>query len=128
MKAPLLVTALSSVLLQAQPVSAPAYARGTAEEDPRGHFRIVSPGFFAALGVPMIARRDFNELDRKGGEPVAIVSQSVAQRMFPNQEALNRRVIWTDPVLQFIGMKPTPMRVVGIAKDIDDEHLVPGPP
>ena len=36
-------------------------------------------------------------------------------------------VYWTDPVLQFIGMKPTPMRIVGIAADIDDEHLVPGP-
>src|SRR5262249_50575588 len=107
--------------------TAEGYVRGTAEEDPRGHFRIVSPGFFAALGVPMIAGRDFNQLDRKGSEPVAIVSQSVAQRIFPNQEALNRHITWTDPVIQFIGMKPTPMRVVGVAKDIDDEHLVPGP-
>ena len=103
------------------------YARATAEDDPRGQFRIISPGFFAALGVPMIAGRDFNELDRKGSEPVAIISQTVAQRMFPNQEALNRHVIWTDPVLQFIDMKPTPMRIIGVAADIDDEHLVPGP-
>ena len=72
----------------------------TAEDDPRGQFRIVSPGFFAALGVPIIAGRDFNELDRKDSEPVAIISQSVAQRMFPNQEALNRHLIWTDPVHQ----------------------------
>ena len=103
------------------------YARTAPEDDPRGQFRIVSPGFFAALGVPIIAGRDFNELDRKDAEPVAIVSQSVAQRMFPNQEALNRHVTWTDPVIQFIGMKPAPMRIIGIAADIDDEHLVPGP-
>lgn len=103
------------------------YARGTAEEDPRAHFRIVSPGFFAALGVSVSSGRDFNELDRKGSEPVAIISQSVAKRMFPTQDALNRHVTWTDPVIQFIGMKPTPMRVIGIAADIDDEHLVPGP-
>ena len=107
--------------------TAEGYVRATAEDDPRGQFRIVSPGFFAALGVPMIAGRDFNDLDRKDSEPVAIVSQSVAQRMFPNQEALNRHVIWTDPVIKFIGMKPTPMRIVGIAADIDDEHLVPQP-
>src|ERR1039457_1245412 len=107
--------------------TAEGYARGTAEDDPRGQFRIVSPGFFAALGVPMIAGRDFNDLDRKDGEPVAIVSQTVAQRMFPNMEALNRHVTWTDPVMKFIGMQPTPMRIVGIAADIDDEHLVPGP-
>ena len=103
------------------------YARGTAEEDPRGQFRIISPGFFAALGVPLIAGRDFNDLDRKGSEPVAIISQSTARRMFPTQEALNRHVTWTDPVIQFIGMKPAPMRVIGVAADIDDEHLVPRP-
>jgi len=107
--------------------TAEGYARGTAEDDPRGQFRIVTPGFFASLGVPMIAGRDFNDLDRKDSEPVVIVSQSVAQRMFPNRDALNRRLTLTDPVLQFIGMKPTPMRIVGIAADIDDEHLVPGP-
>ena len=107
--------------------TAEGYVRGTAEDDPRGQFRIVSPGFFAALGVPMIAGRDFNDLDRKGSEPVMIVSQSVAQRMFPNREALNRHVTLTDPIIKFIGMKPTPMRIVGIAADIDDEHLVPQP-
>jgi predicted permease len=103
------------------------YVRATAEDDPRGQFRVVSPGFFASLGVPLIEGRDFNELDRKDGEAVTIVSQSVARRMFPNSEALNRRLILTDPVIQFIGMKPTPMRIVGVAADIDDAHLVPQP-
>ena len=103
------------------------YARGTGEEDPRGQFRIISPGFFAALGVPLVAGRDFNDEDRKDSEPVVIISQSVARRMFPTQEALNRHVTWTDPVIQFVGMKPVPMRVIGVAADIDDEHLVPRP-
>lgn len=107
--------------------TAEGYARGTAEDDPRGQFRIVSPGFFAALGVPIIAGRDFNDLDRKDNEPVAIVSQSIAQRMFPNREALNRHVVWTDPLIKFIDMKPAPMRIIGIAADIDDAHLIPGP-
>jgi putative ABC transport system permease protein len=107
--------------------TAEGYARATAEDDPRGQFRIISPGFFAALGVPILAGRDFNDLDRQGSEPVTIVSQSVVRRMFPNQEALNRHVIFTDPILKFIGMKPAPMRIVGIAADIDDENLVPRP-
>lgn len=103
------------------------YSRGSSQDDPRGQFRIISPGFFGALGVQVLNGRDFNELDRKGSDPVAIISQSVAQRMFPGQEALNRHVTWTDPVLKFIGMTPVPMRIVGIASDIDDEHLVPRP-
>ncbi|SPE41030.1 conserved membrane hypothetical protein [Candidatus Sulfopaludibacter sp. SbA3] len=107
--------------------TAEGYVHPTAEDDPRGQFRIISPGFFGALGVPIVAGRDFNELDRKDSEAVTIVSQTIAQRMFPNQEALNRHVILTDPVIKFIGMKPTPMRIIGVAGDIDDAHLVPQP-
>jgi predicted permease len=107
--------------------TAEGYVRPTKEDDPRGQFRIVTPGFFGALGVPMIAGRDFNDLDRKDSDPVMIISKSVARRMFPNQEALNRRVILTDPLIKFIGMMAMPMRIVGIAEDIDDEHLVPQP-
>ena len=107
--------------------TAEGYHRGTREDDPRGQFRIVSPGFFASLGVPILAGRDFNDLDRQGSEPVAIISQTVARRMFPDRDVLNRHVTYTDPLLQFLGGKPTPMRVVGVAADIDDEHLVPAP-
>jgi len=103
------------------------YARETAEDDPHGQFRVISPGFFAALGLPLIAGRDFNDLDRKESEPVAIISQTVARRMFPNQDVLNRRVIWTDPLVKFIGMDLKPMRIIGVAADLDDEHLVPSP-
>jgi len=95
------------------------------EEDPRARFRTVSPGFFAALGVPLIAGRDFNDSDRREAEPVVIVSQSLARRMFPNGDAVNRHLKWTDPVMQFIDMSPAPRRIVGVAKDIDDENIVP---
>jgi putative ABC transport system permease protein len=104
------------------------YSKAVGEEDPRARFRTVSPGFFAALGVPIIAGRDFNEADRKDAERVAIVSQSVAQRMFPNRDALNRHFMWTDPVMKFIDPNTTkPRRIVGIAADVDDENVVPGP-
>ena len=69
--------------------SAEGYAKADGEEDPRARFRTVSPGFFAALGVPIIAGRDFNEADRSDAEPVVIVSQSVAQRMFSSGDAVN---------------------------------------
>jgi predicted permease len=106
--------------------SADGHTRGTGEEDPRARFRIISPGFFSALGVPMIAGRDFNDSDRSGGEPVVIVSQSVAQRMFPGQDAVNRHVMWTDPVIKFIDVSGQPRRIIGVAADVDDENVVPG--
>jgi hypothetical protein len=88
--------------------------------------RIISPGFFATLGVPIIAGRDFNDGDRRTSESVVIVSRSVAQRMFPNQDALNRHVMWTDPVIKFIDLSGAPRRIVGVAADLDDENIVPG--
>jgi predicted permease len=103
------------------------YSRAAGEEDPRGRFRTVSPGFFGTLGVPLVGGRDFNEADRRGAEPVVIISESVARRMFPGQDALNRQLVWTDPVMKFINVSPEPRRIVGIATDVDDENVVPEP-
>jgi len=106
--------------------SADGHVRGPGEEDPRAQFRTISPGFFAALGVPLLAGRDFNDNDRKGSETVVIVSQSLAQRVFPGQDAVNRHLFWTDPIMKFIDISPQPRRIVGVAADLDDEHVVPG--
>jgi predicted permease len=107
--------------------TAEGYVKGPGEEDQRAQLRAVSPGFFAALGVPIIAGRDFNESDRRDSEPVVMISQSVAQRMFPNQDAVNRHLMWTDPVMKFVDIATTPRRIIGVAADVDDEHVVPGP-
>jgi putative ABC transport system permease protein len=102
------------------------YAKADGEEDPRARFRTVSPGFFSTLGVPLVAGRDFSDADRADAEQVVIISHSLARRMFPTQDALNRRLMWTDPVLQFVGLSTQPRRIVGIAADVDDENVVPG--
>jgi ABC-type antimicrobial peptide transport system permease subunit len=106
----------------------------TPGEDPRAQLRSISPGFFAALGVPIVAGRDFNDLDGKTNEPVAIISETLARRMFPNGDAINRHVYWTDPVLQFaVGTDLeksrliAPHRIIGVTADIDEEHVVPEP-
>jgi hypothetical protein len=106
---------------------ADGHVPASGEERPRGQFRTISPGFFATLGVPIVAGRDFTDADRRGAELVAIVSRSAAQRLFPNQDALNHYIMWTDPITRFVGINPAPRRIVGIAADMDDEHLVPGP-
>ena len=104
------------------------------KDDPRGLWRTISPGFFTALGVPIIAGRDFNALDDQNREPVVIVSETLAQRMFPGQDPINRHVYWTDPVLEFLpGTESekarfrSPHRIIGVAADVDDEHIVPAP-
>src|SRR5262249_6763228 len=103
-------------------------------EDPRARWRLIPPGYFAAIGVPIIAGRDFDARDTRDSEPVVIVSESLAKSMFPKQDPINRHIYWTDPVLQFIpGATPekarfmAPHRIIGVTADIDDEHLVPRP-
>ncbi|MEO7318952.1 MAG: ADOP family duplicated permease, partial [Chthoniobacteraceae bacterium] len=107
--------------------SVEGYTKANAEEDPRARFRTVSPGFFAALGVPIVAGRDFTDADRADKEPVVIVSESIARRMFPSRDAVNRKLMWTDPVMKFIAVSTAGRRIVGIAADVDDENVVPGP-
>ncbi len=100
----------------------------TPGEDPRAEMRVISPGFFASLGVPILSGRDFNEGDgKKGSEPVVIVSETLAKRMFPNQDAVDRHVFWTDPVLEIAPFSAAPHRVIGVTADIDDQHIVPQP-
>jgi ABC-type antimicrobial peptide transport system permease subunit len=101
--------------------------REDGEEDPRAKFRSVSPGFFAALGVPLLAGRDFNDADTGKAERVVIITQSLAQRFFPNQNAVNGKLMWTDSVMKFIGVSPDPRRIVGVVADIDDENVQPAP-
>ena len=103
------------------------YAKANGEEDPRARFRTVSPGFFATLGVPIVAGRDFTDADRRDGEKVVIVSQSLAQRMFPGGDAVNRHLMWTDPVIKFIDVSGGPRRIVGVVPDVDDENVIPAP-
>ncbi len=97
------------------------------QELPRAGFEVISPGFFAALGLPVLEGRDFTDADRNSTEPVAIVTQTFAQRMFPKGDALNHHVLWTDPLLQFAPIKPASRRIIGVVPDIDNSSLVPKP-
>jgi putative ABC transport system permease protein len=113
----------SNVLFPRFQFAVDGYTPADGEENPHAKIRFVAPRFFAVLGVPLIAGRDFTDDDRVGSEPVVIVSQSIADRLFSNGDALNRKIWWTDPIWG----KPTPRRVVGVVADVDDESVVPGP-
>ena len=97
------------------------------EEHPRARIRVVTPGFFATLGRPMLEGRDFTEADRKDSDQVVVVSETFARRMFPNGDALNHHMMWTDPILKFAPFTPKPSRIIGVVADIDDVNLVPKP-
>ena len=104
---------------------AEGYRPANGEESPTGRLRYVSPQYFAVLGVPILAGRGFTDDDRTSKELVAIVNQSVARRLFPNGDALNRRLTPTN-----LGTNlgsPDPSRIVGVVADVDEDNVVQEP-
>jgi putative ABC transport system permease protein len=102
-------------------------ARRADGQDFRGKFRVISPGFFATFGVPIREGRDFNDSDKEGADRVVIISQSLANMLYPGQDAVNRKLWWTDGVIKFIGVSPEPRRIIAVVPDFDDENIIPAP-
>jgi predicted permease len=94
-------------------------------DDLRARFRFVSPGYFATLGIPILEGRDFTEADRKESELVVVVSKSIAQQLFPGQDAIDRHIMWTDPLIKVAGISPSARRIIGVLADVDDADILP---
>ena len=105
------------------PFTVEGYQPADGEENPRARLRLAAPGLFKVLGLPLLAGRDFSDNDHPRSEPVSIVSQTIAQRLFPNGDALNRQLFWSSP----LSSKPIPSRIVGIVADVDDQNVVRRP-
>lgn len=97
----------------------------TYDENRRARGRAVSAGFFSALGIPILAGREFTADDTNGAERVVIISANMAKTFFPGQDAVNRHLMWTDNVATFVNLSPLPRRIVGVVSDIDDEKVDP---
>ncbi len=58
----------------------------------RADFRVASAGYFEALGVPLLRGRTISDEDRADARPVAVVNQTLADRFFPGEDPLGRRI------------------------------------
>ncbi len=61
-------------------------------KDGSAHISAAAPGYFRALGVPLVRGRTFTEDDGPGTEPVVVVNRTFAQRFWPGQDPLGRRM------------------------------------
>jgi len=82
-------------------------------------FRWVTPGYFRALGIPILAGRAFEESDRASGESPLILSATLARRLFGNESPLGQQID-----LDVSGHWST---VVGVAADIKNNGLTDPP-
>ncbi len=78
--------------------------------------RIVSRGYFETMGIPLVRGRTFSEGDRSGAMPVAVVSELYAQRYFPDEDPIGRRVSFDWDMEGW-------QQIIGIVGDIRHEGL-----
>jgi putative ABC transport system permease protein len=60
--------------------------------------RVVTPGYFEAMNVPLLRGRTFSDTDRAGGVPVVLLSESAVARNFPDEDPIGQRVSIRDSV------------------------------
>jgi len=80
------------------------------------HWRVVTPGFFEAMGMELIGGRAFEDRDGwDDGIPV-VIGASLAQAMWEERDPIGRRLVWGDP-------EGSRMTVVGVVEDLRDVSL-----
>jgi predicted permease len=89
----------------------------------RAEFRTVTPEFFRAAGIPMLAGETFSSTDGRGSGLVVVLNKTLADQLFPGQDPIGKRVAWTGDVLRFIGISGDWRRVIGVVGDIKDGGL-----
>lgn len=94
-----------------------AEGAGLADEElPSGSFRIVAPGYFEALGVPLVAGRTLQRTDGADTEPVAVINESLARLAFGDADPVGR-------TLEVGRGDPDRLRVVGVVADVRQSAL-----
>lgn len=59
---------------------------------PRSPMAIVTPGYFGAMGIPLLRGRDFSERDDAKAPPVLVVNQAFARKYFPGEDVIGKRI------------------------------------
>jgi hypothetical protein len=93
------------------------------EPQPHSEYRTANPDYFHAAGIPLVQGREFTTTDRSGSANVVILNQTLSDLLFPNHDAVGRRVAWTGDVLKFIGISGDWRTVVGVVGTTKDGGL-----
>jgi predicted permease len=93
------------------------------EAIPRAELRTANPEYFRAAGIPLHSGRAFAETDREGSGRVVIVNQTLADKFFPRENPLGKRIAWTGDVLRFTPFSPDWRTIVGVVGNTQDGGL-----
>jgi predicted permease len=104
-------------------VKAEGKAPAAGEAVPRADFRTANPDYFRAAGIPLLRGREFSITDRFGSAPVLIINQTLADRFFPGEDPLGKRIAWTGEVLKFTPFSGDWRTIVGVVGNTQDGGL-----
>jgi putative ABC transport system permease protein len=91
------------------------------DEPASASFRVVRPGYFRTMRIPVVAGRDFTPEDLAAGAHVVVVNESLARRRWPNESPIGRRITVDDPQTG-----PDWFSVVGVVKEVRQGSLAEG--
>jgi predicted permease len=83
---------MSTVAFAWEPLTIEGYVPKTAQDLIISNVRIVSPGYFAAMRIPLVRGRYFDERDTRGAPETAIVDEALAERYWPNEDPIGKRL------------------------------------
>jgi predicted permease len=104
-------------------IKAEGRSLASGEAMPRADYRTASPDYFRTAGIRLLRGREFSSTDRAGTARVAILNKTLADKLFPGQDPIGRRVAWTGEVLKFIPVSGDWRTVVGVVNDTKDGGL-----
>jgi macrolide transport system ATP-binding/permease protein len=93
------------------PLKAPS-GYGSGFSDAAAHVLATGPRFFSTMQIPLLAGREFDERDRLGSPPVAIVNEAWVKANLEQRNPIGQRIVSYGP-----GLKPREMEIVGLAKN-----------
>jgi putative ABC transport system permease protein len=83
---------MSTVAFAWEPITIEGYAPPTTHDTIISNVRIVNPGYFVTMRIPLSQGRYFTEQDIKGAQETVIVNEALAQRFWPNQHPIGKRL------------------------------------
>ena len=91
----------------------------------QSRLRMVSPGYFETMRIPIVRGRALNETDRRGGQKVMVISEALARAAYPDQDPIGRRIACCETAPD--GKTPDFKVVVGVARDVRSRGLGEAP-
>ncbi|HEY6246087.1 MAG TPA: ABC transporter permease [Pyrinomonadaceae bacterium] len=80
---------------------------------------VVGPRYHETMGIPLLEGRGFTEQDKTGAPPVVIINEALAQRLFPNQSALGKRLS--------LKTNAPGLEIIGVTRSVKHHELTENP-